>query len=116
MGWIYNRKEQNEIRNKLRKPLTHAENLLWMRLRAGQLGARFHRQFGVGRYVLDFYAPRLKLAIEVDGDVHALKEQQEKDQDRQKNIETLGITFLRFTNDEVWGNMEGVLEEIRRCL
>lgn len=113
MGWIYNRRAQKDLRQKLRTPLTKAENALWMRVRNGQLGYRCRRQFGVGRYVLDFYVPKFKLAIEVDGSIHLLPEQIAKDAHRQSEIEAIGIRFLRFTNSEVLGNMEGVLEAIR---
>jgi very-short-patch-repair endonuclease len=67
----------------------------------------------VGAYVLDFYCPELKLAIEVDGSSHDSEDAQEYDHIRQKTIEAFGIRFLRFTNRQVRYEIEGVLEAIR---
>ena len=75
-------------------------------------GARFLRQYGVHQYVLDFYCPRLKLAIEVDGDSHFMPGAEEQDTVRQNYIEALGIHFLRFTNVDVSENLDGVCQTI----
>lgn len=80
-------------------------------------GFKFRRQHSVGPYVLDFYCPRVKLAIEIDGAQHF--EDQETittDYDRQRSIEYYGITFLRFTGREVTYEIEGVLEHIHEAL
>ena len=66
----------------------------------------------MGMYVLDFYCPALKLAIEIDGDSHLKPGANERDADRQAFVESFGIRFLRFTNDQVYLNLEGVLETI----
>ena len=73
---------------------------------------KFRRQYSVGPYVLDFYCPNLKLAIEVDGATHATAKEITYDQTRQKYIESFGIRFLRFTNIDVYENVDGVVEEI----
>ena len=65
-------------------------------------------------YVVDFYCPALKLAIEIDGDNHFQPGEQEKDGERQQVIESVGIQFLRFRNNEVRENLRGVLEAIWR--
>ncbi len=82
------------------------------------MGFKFRRQFGVRRYILDFYCPELRLAIEVDGPSHESDEARRYDEKRQAEIERLGIRFLRFTNDEVLGNVQtvvGAIEaEVRR--
>ncbi|MGH8474006.1 MAG: endonuclease domain-containing protein, partial [Gammaproteobacteria bacterium] len=69
---------------------------------------RFRRQYGVGPYVLDFYCPELKLAIEVDGDNHFEAGAGEYDRERQRYIESLGIRVLRFTNREVFERLDDV--------
>jgi very-short-patch-repair endonuclease len=93
--------------------MTKAEVLLWLRLKNKQvLGQRFLRQYGVDRYVLDFYCPKLKLAIEVDGETHFVERAGEYDRERQQYIEGLGITFLRFLNTDIYQNLSGVLQTI----
>ena len=71
-----------------------------MYLRKKQMGYRFLRQYSVDKYVIDFYSPQLKLAVEIDGDVHKIPEQKEYDIARQKYLEKFGIKFIRITNEE----------------
>lgn len=100
---------------RLRQNLTPAEARLWRSLRNRQLeGLRFRCQHPVGRFILDFYCPSQKLAIEVDGSVH--DEQVEYDAVRTKQLEAYGYRVLRFTNEAVMGDLDGVLEEIRRAV
>jgi very-short-patch-repair endonuclease len=114
MTRIYNLKSEKEKRRALRRNMTKAEVLLWIQLKNRQLlGQRVLRQYSVGPYMLDFYIPKLKLAIEVDGATHSTDKEQEYDRDRQKEIEGLGIQFMRFTNPEVYGEMSNVLEGIK---
>ena len=75
-------------------------------------GERFLRQYGVDQYVLDFYCPELKLAIEVDGDSHFMHGAEEQDKLRQEYIESFGIRFLRFTNEDVYTNIDGVCQTV----
>ncbi len=75
-------------------------------------GERFLRQYSVDQYVLDFYCPRLKLAIEVDGDSHFVAGSQFYDKERQKHIENYGVRFIRFTNNDICGNIEWVYQAI----
>ena len=75
-------------------------------------GERFLRQYSVDQYVLDFYCPKLKLAIEIDGDSHFMQGAQEQDKARQQHIEAFGIHFLRFTNEDVYKNIDGVCQRI----
>ena len=108
----------------LRKNQTDAEELLWSRLRKRQLnGKKFLRQFAIlyGSYlgsalfyIVDFYCHECKLAIEVDGKIH--DSQKEYDLKRDKEINDLGIKVLRFKNEEVFGDLEEVLEKIRSYL
>lgn len=97
--------------------MPNAEILLWWKIRNRQIGGyKFRRQYGVYGYVVDFYCPKLKLAIEIDGETHITPEQLRYDQKRQKFIESLGIKFLRFCNMDVYENIEGVVEEIGKHL
>jgi very-short-patch-repair endonuclease len=87
-----------------------AEVILWSRLKGKQLGGfKFRRQYGVGKFSIDFYCAERKLAIEVDGASHYTIGEQEKDRERQEWIEQFEIQFLRFTNDDVYKNLDGVL-------
>ena len=100
-------------RRDLRKASTSAERQLWHHLRSQQLGVKFRRQYGVDAFVLDFYAPRVKLAIEIDGDAHFDPEALEYDCKRTEHLQHFGITVMRFTNADIYENIEGVLESIR---
>jgi very-short-patch-repair endonuclease len=94
--------------------MSKAEVLLWTHLsRKQMLGYKFRRQYGVDRYVIDFYCPKLRLAVEIDGPSHVGEGAGEYDKMRQSSIEALGIRFLRFNNDEVYGDLDGVLQMIR---
>ncbi len=93
--------------------MSKAEVLLWRHLsRKQMLGYKFRRQHGVDQFVIDFYCPKLRLAVEIDGPSHAEQEAVEYDKMRQSYIEGLGIRFLRFQNDEIYGDLEGVLQTI----
>ena len=93
--------------------MSKAEVVLWSTLKNKQMhGERFLRQYGVDQYVLDFYCPHLKLAIEVDGDSHFVAAAEEYDKVRQEYIEAFGIRFLRFTNEDVNRNINSVCQKI----
>ena len=95
MPSLFNRPESKKKRRYLRKNLTKSEKLLWAKLRKCQLkGLRFRRQYGVLNYVVDFYCPEYKLAIELVGDVHGYKSRERFDSIRAKKIESLGIKIL----------------------
>jgi very-short-patch-repair endonuclease len=86
----------------LRSDMTSAEWRLWNALRCeGIRGMRFRRQHAIGRFVLDFYCPKHKLAIEVDGGVHDTPDQAERDAARTQALEQLGIRVFRVRNEEV---------------
>ena len=114
MTKIFNKISEKEKRRLLRKNMTKAEVLLWIELKNKKVGRqRFLRQYSIGSYVLDFYSPKIKLAIEVDGVTHLSDEEIAYDKHRQKTIETLGIQFLRFRNNEVYDDLYNVLEKIK---
>ena len=110
---IFNKKEFVKKRQYLRKNMTKAEIILWSKLKGKQLnGLKFRRQYGINNYVVDFYCPELRLAIEIDGDVHFYDSRITCDKKRQKEIEALGIKVLRYTNNDVIRNLKGVLNDI----
>jgi very-short-patch-repair endonuclease len=99
----------------LRKKSTRSENILWKYLsNRGMIGYKFRRQHPINRFILDFYCPEKKLAIEIDGKIHNNKK--DYDQARQELLENMGISFLRFSNEEVKLNIDMVLRSIKRKL
>ena len=103
--------ELKELASKLRKNMTLSEVLLWNELKNKKiLGYDFDRQRPINNYIVDFYCKELKLAIEIDGDTHIFK--YEDDDERQKVIEKLGVSFLRFEDVEVKNSMNNVLRVI----
>lgn len=114
MNKIFNQKIQKEKRRALRKRSTRAERLLWQNLRNRTFeGFKFRRQFSVGFFVLDFYCPELKLAIEVDGYSHNSDGAQKYDAERQKIIEHYDVRFLRISDEEVHEDIEKALKKIK---
>ena len=113
MGIIYNRLEQKGYRQHLRTHGTRAEVVLWLCLKGHQVrGCKFRRQYGIRMFVVDFFCPELNLAIEVDGFTHENARQQQRDANRQRLIESYGVHFLRFTDEEVLTNAEAVVQAI----
>jgi very-short-patch-repair endonuclease len=113
MSQRYNKSTEKEKRRRLRQNQTKAEALLWQKLRDRQIeGLKFRRQYSVECFVLDFYCPALRLAIEIDGESHQSEEAAAYDRDRQAFIEALGIRFLRFTNQEVYEHLDAAIEQI----
>ena len=99
----------------LRQQPTEAEAKLWHRLRRKQLdGYRFRRQAPIGRYIVDFFCPDAKLIVELDGGQHAA--QRDYDDRRTNWLESCGYKVLRFWNNDVFENIEGVLGEIERTI
>jgi very-short-patch-repair endonuclease len=98
----------------MRREPTEAEKVLWQALQKQQLdGTRFRRQQVVGSYILDFYCLAYRLAIEVDGKGHEETGQKQYDQERTDFLSEKGITVLRFPNNRVVSDLEGVLCDIR---
>jgi very-short-patch-repair endonuclease len=97
-----------------RKYPTKAETILWNELRNhGLAGHKFRRQHPAGGYILDFYCPEVKLAIEVDGGIHRETSQKAYDEQRTQDLANLGIQVIRFWNSEVESNLEVVLQRIK---
>jgi very-short-patch-repair endonuclease len=103
------------IAKALRKNFTDTERLLWRHLKVKQVeGYKFRRQEPIGSYIVDFVCQEKKIVIEVDGGQHSVE--QEKDIERDKWLEGQGYKVLRFWNNEVLTNINGVLEVIRNNL
>ena len=97
----------------LRRSMTRAETLLWRYLKAHHLdGLQFRRQAPVGPYIADFCCHRFRLVVEVDGETHDFSERQEQDAKRDRWFASQGYRVLRFTNDDVLKNLEGVIAAI----
>ncbi len=106
-------KDIKQLSRNLRSNMTDAEMLLWSRLRGKQLkGLQFYRQKIIGNSIADFYCPKARLVIEVDGGQHFDLEGREQDRGRDDYMVKAGITVLRFSNTEVLGNIEAVLKMI----
>lgn len=112
MNQIFNKADQSAKRQKLRNKSPVAERLLWEHLRNRAMGVKFRRQVSIGRYVVDFYCPALKLAIEVDGASHAGDDAREYDELRQSEIENLGVRFIRVANEDIYRNALDVADGI----
>ncbi len=113
---IFNKPEQKQRRQTLRGHMPEPEKRLWQILRKEQLGVKFRRQHGIGDYVVDFYCPALKLVIEVDGDSHYSEQARNYDKVRDGYMRSLGIVTLRFNNNDVMKNLEGVYQQITKQL
>jgi len=114
---IFNKKNQKPTRQALRNRPTKAEYILWLQLRKSAcLGYKFRRQQGIGPFIVDFYCPELKLAIEVDGYTQDSDEAKIKDARRQRFIEELGIHVLRFGDEVIHENCNDVLEKIQETI
>jgi very-short-patch-repair endonuclease len=107
--------EARQFARKLRKEQTDAERRLWWQLRNRQLeGWKFRRQCPIGDYIADFVCIDARLIVELDGGQHS--EQRQYDENRTRDLEKAGFVVLRFWNNDVLTNSEGVIEEILRML
>ncbi len=97
----------------LRANQTTAEKELWKIIAGKQLwGLHFRRQHNIGLYIADFYCHSIRLAIEIDGEIHNKKEKYQSDLNRTAELERLGITVIRFTNRNVFENITGIKTQI----
>ncbi len=110
---IYNLKKNKNIRKVLRQNMTKPEIILWSYLKGKQFqGYKFRRQQGIGNYIVDFYCPKLKLVIELDGEQHSEQENIVYDKIRTNYLNSLNIKVLRYWNNEIYKNLDGVIEDI----
>jgi very-short-patch-repair endonuclease len=101
----------------LRQNLTDSERALWQRLRGKQLAVvQFYRQKPIGDVIVDFYAPKVKLVIEIDGSYHLEPNHAEKDRQRDEYLRSLGLMVLRFNSRQVLKETEATVEFIYRTI
>ena len=113
--WVRYNPRLKQIARKLRKDMTLSEILLWKEIKGKKvLGYDFHRQKPIDEYVVDFYCPRLKLVLEIDGDSHDGKEG--PDFIRQKKLESKGLTVLRFWDLDVRANVDGIVGQLKEWI
>jgi very-short-patch-repair endonuclease len=117
MTQIFNRHEAKASRQRLRHQLPDAERIVWSRLKNGQVGGfRFRRQYSIGSYIVDFYCPRAKLIVEIDGPTHFTDAAEAYDAVREEYFRSLGLRIVRFTNDQVRRNLNGVWAKLINVL
>ena len=113
MSFLKNDQQLKERRRELRRNRTDAEKAFWARVRNKQFfGLKFFRQYSFGPYILDFYCPAKKFAVELDGGQHNLNDTKEYDAERTDYLNTFGVKVVRFWNNEVMCNLDGVLERL----
>ncbi|PKN02270.1 MAG: DNA methylase [Elusimicrobia bacterium HGW-Elusimicrobia-1] len=117
MTKIYYKPELKELARQLRNRATQSEIKLWKYLKGKQLdGYDFHRQKPIGDYIADFFCPKLKLALELDGYTHGFENVFDKDAVKTRRLNEMGITVLRFNDEDVVKNIDGVLGCIREYI
>jgi very-short-patch-repair endonuclease len=107
-------KEKLQRAKELRRDMTPAEKILWQELRANKLGVHFRRQQVIAGFIVDFYCHRAALVVEVDGDIHDL--QKEEDARREDVLREMGLTIIRFRNENVIKDLPAVVERIRSLI
>ncbi|MBF9236555.1 endonuclease domain-containing protein [Hymenobacter sp. BT683] len=113
MAILNNLPHKKEARRTLRNNLTSAEAALWNRLKSGQVGGRkFRRQHSVGEFILDFYCPQEKLAVELDGAGHFTVSGNLHDAARTEYLNAVGIRVIRFENKLIWSALDSVVHSI----
>ena len=113
----FNKKELKGLRQNLRNNMPPAEKILWNKLKGKQLEKyKFRRQHSIDEFILDFYCPQAELAIEIDGDSHYEDDSPKYDAERSRKIESHGIRIIRFTNNEVYDSLNGVVDQILKQL
>jgi len=118
MTKIFNRNKSKDSRKDLRNNLTKGEIIIWQHLKGSQLGGfKFRRQHSISDFVVDFYCPEIRLAVEIDGLTHAEEEIFAKDQWRQKIIEKENVIFKRYTSNDIFDNLGQTLNDLyQTCL
>ena len=103
--------------DELRRKMTKAEKVLWERLKEKKLdGYKFRRQHPILRFIVDYYCHKEKLIIELDGDSHNDEMQEQYDEERTKILTECGMKVIRFRNEEIFNEIESVIERIRMAL
>lgn len=109
------RSDFRDLRKDTRKNATKAEQLIWLHLKEFRWkGYPIRRQYSIDCYIVDFYCPKAKLAIEIDGNIHLSKYQKAYDKERDIYIGTHEIEILRFSNDQIFHDIDDVLTVIEQ--
>lgn len=117
MPRLYHLNAHTHLRKYLRNHSTSPERMLWQYLRRRQFhDLKFRRQEGIGRYIVDFYCPEKRLAIEIDGTSHNSSQQQAYDRERTEYLNACYIWVVRFSNNDVIENIQLVLCKLERML
>lgn len=114
---LYNKPLIKKLRQDLRKKQTESEARLWHYLRGRKLdGYKFYRQYSIGNYVADFYCPKKRIAIELDGSVHNNKLTRINDKVRTATFESVNVMVIRFWNAQVLNDTERVVKQLHHLL
>ncbi|MEO8415966.1 MAG: acetylglutamate kinase [Ginsengibacter sp.] len=105
-----------EKAKELRNRMTPAEELLWKQIHINEWKVKFRRQHPIANYVVDFYCHEKKLVIELDGEIHNVEEVKVYDSNREEHLEELGLTVLRFKNEQIFKENKSVLETIANTI
>ena len=117
MNFLYNNSQTRLRRRQLRRTQTNAEKAIWSHLRRQSLeGLKFFRQYSIGPHIIDFYCPKIRLGIEIDGGQHAEKKNELRDRKRTEFLSKQNIQIIRFWNNEVLKQKEAVVEKIRHYI
>lgn len=110
---LKNPRKTKQLRRELRQNMTKAEEMLWQRIRNKQLcGVKARRQYGFGPYVIDFYIPKVYLAIEVDGKIHLSKEQRQRDLNKDTFLRKNRVEVIRIKNEEIFSDLDAVVTKL----
>ena len=113
MKFLRNDPTLKQRRRRLRRNQTDAERALWAKVRNKQFfGIKFFRQYSIGPYIIDFYCPTVKLAVELDGGHHSQSDNREYDAARSEYLKTQGIDVMRFWDNEVLLDIQSVLSKL----
>jgi very-short-patch-repair endonuclease len=113
MKFLRNDPTLKQRRRELRRNQSDAERALWAKVRNKQFfGMKFFRQYSMGPYILDFYCPTVKLAVELDGGQHSQSDNREHDAARSDYLKAHGIDVMRFWNNEVLLEIQSVLSKL----
>ena len=113
MEFLRNDPVLKQRRRELRRNQSDAERALWAKVRNKQFfGMKFFRQYSIGPYILDFYCPTVKLAVELDGGQHNQSDKRERDAARSEYLKAQGMDVMRFWNNEVLLDIQSVLSKL----
>jgi len=113
MKKVFNNKKLKLLRSRLRYNATRPENKLWQEINNNQLGYKFRRQVSINNFVVDFYCPKLKLVIELDGHSHNNDDSYFYDDKRDLMLRSLGLEVVHYSNQEVFKDLENIVEDIK---